>query len=136
MTTLEQRSQIIEAAQAAYKNAYARYSDYNVGAALLAADGRIFKGVNVENAVFGLTICAERAAVFNAVTEGVHDFKAIAIVTRDAGTSCGSCRQVLAEFGVDIEVFLVDVDGNIRHTTTIGELLPFSFGAENIKKTG
>lgn len=136
MTTLEQRNQIIKAAQEAYTNAYARYSDYNVGAALLTADGRIFKGVNVENAVFGLTICAERAAVFNAVTEGVREFKAVAVVTRDGGTPCGSCRQVLAEFGVDIEVILADLDGNIRQTTTVGELLPFSFGVENLEKTG
>jgi cytidine deaminase len=136
MITAEKRSELIEIAQTAYPNAYARYSNYSVGAALLAEDGRVFTGVNVENAVYPLTICAERAAVFNAVSEGARKFQAIAVVTEDGGFPCGSCRQVLAEFGLDIEVVVADLDGNIKKIATVAELLPDSFGVQNLKKTG
>lgn len=136
MTMTEQRTALVNAAIKAFKIAYAPYSEYPVGAALLAADGRVFPGVNVENAVYPLTICAERSAVVSAVSQGVRDFEAIAVVTRDGGFPCGSCRQVLAEFGLEIEVIVADLDGRVSKTATVAELLPDSFGAENLKKAG
>lgn len=136
MIKAEARERLIEEAQAAIRDAYAPYSNYPVGAALLADNGKIYKGVNVENAVYPLTICAERSAVVSAVSDGARKFQAIAVVTRDGGTPCGSCRQVLAEFGLDIEVILLDTGGKEHQTTTVGELLPYSFGPENLKSTG
>ena len=120
----------------AYKNAYARYSGYSVGAALLSKSGKIFTGVNVENAVYPLTICAERTAVFKAVSEGELDFEAIAVITKDGGTPCGSCRQVLAEFGTDIAVIIADITGKVYEVINVAELLPKSFGSENLKTSG
>ena len=101
MVTEDQKKQLIMAACEARKKAYAPYSDYAVGAAILAADGQIFTGVNVENASFGLSICAERSAVFSAVTAGVRRIVAVAVCTQNAVSPCGACRQVLSEFGGD-----------------------------------
>ena len=136
MITAEQRRSLVEAAQTANKHAYAPYSEYAVSAALLAEDGQVFTGVNVENAVYPLTICAERSAVVSAVSQGVRDFQAIAVVTRDGGFPCGSCRQVLAEFGLEIEVIIANLEGEVQKTAAVAELLPYSFGAENLKKAG
>jgi cytidine deaminase len=125
--TPEQRELLIETARQVRKWAYAPYSHYTVGAALLTTSGRVYDGVNVENAVFPLTICAERTAVFKAVSEGEKEFQAIAIVTDNAGAPCGSCRQVLAEFGLDTVVIIADKDGVVRWEKTVGDLLPETF---------
>ena len=105
---------LITAAQAARRNAYAPYSHFTVGAALLAQDGTIYTGCNVENASYGLSICAERNAVFHAVASGTRDFLAVAVATENGVTPCGACRQVLAEFNPQMTVLLVDAAG--QHT--------------------
>lgn len=129
--TNEQRSELIAAACEARQRAYAPYSNYAVGAALLTEDGRIFSGVNVENASYGLTICAERTAVVKMVSSGVQSFQAIAICTENAGSPCGACRQVMTEFAGDVPVYLVDAEGNGRDTT-LHALLPDHFGPEHL----
>ena len=122
----EMRQQLVEAAAQARRWAYAPYSHYPVGAALLTVSGKIYDGVNVENAAYPTTLCAERVAVVKAVSEGEHRFQAIAVVTDNGGTPCGACRQFLREFGEDIIVILADGDGH-TNVTTVGELLPHAF---------
>ncbi|GIK55885.1 MAG: cytidine deaminase [Chloroflexi bacterium] len=131
MISDNQREALIQAAMAARRQAYAPYSKYPVGAALLTPDGRIFTGVNVENASYGLTICAERTAVFKAVSEGCREFVAVAVATENAGSPCGACRQVLAEFAGDIPVWLANAAGHGRETT-LYTLLPDHFGPEHL----
>lgn len=116
--------ELIQRAIAARLNAHAPYSNFQVGAALLAKDGRVFNGCNVENLSYGLTICAERNAVFAAVAAGVKEFAAIAIVadTREPISPCGACRQVMAEFG-DFKVISATLDGKVFEST-IAALLP------------
>ena len=112
---------------------YIPYSHYAVGAALLAKDGRIFTGCNIENAAYPVTICAERTAIFKAVSEGARDFEAIAVATEDGqGYPCGSCRQVMAEFALDMDVMLADAAGNITVETSVSELLPGAFTPKNL----
>ena len=123
----EQRQQLIEAAVQARQWAYAPYSNYAVGAALLTESGKVYEGVNIENAAYPTTICAERVAVFKAVSEGERSFTAIAVVTANAGTPCGSCRQVLAEFGVATRVLIADAQGRVSQEATVGDLLPGAF---------
>lgn len=123
----EIRQKLIQRAVDAWSRAYAPYSEYSVGAAVLTDSGKIFDGVNVENAVYPLTLCAERVAVFKAVSEGERSFQAIAVVTKNGGTPCGSCRQVLAEFGMDTMVLIGDLDGNLLQVLTVAELLPNAF---------
>ena len=109
------------------------YSHYAVGAALLAKDGRIFTGCNIENAAYPVTICAERTAIFKAVSEGARDFEAIAVATEDGqGYPCGSCRQVMAEFALDMDVMLADAAGNITVETSVSDLLPGAFTPKNL----
>lgn len=122
---MEDSELIIEAAQVR-EYAYAPYSKYKVGAALLGVSGRVYTGCNVENGVYPLGICAERAAVAKAVSEGERQFEAIAVVTEDGGTPCGACRQVLSEFGLDIRVIVASTAGDIR-IFTVRELLPEAF---------
>jgi len=112
---------------------YAPYSNYAVGAAILAASGRVYDGVNVENAAYPDSICAERTAAVKAVSEGERQFVAVAVSTRDGGSPCGSCRQVLAEFGLDAAVFIADAKGQIVRRTTVRELLPHAFGPDSLK---
>jgi len=131
MISNEQRTALIEAAIAVRKQAYAPYSNYRVGAALLMEDGSIVTGVNVENASYGLAICAERTAVFKAVSEGYRKILAVAVATDNAGSPCGACRQVLTEFAGDVPVYLVDGAGN-GSDTTLYTLLPDHFGPENL----
>ncbi len=119
-------NQLIDLATEARKQAYAPYSHYEVGAALLAASGQVYTGCNVENASYGLTICAERTAVFKAVSSGEREFAAIAVVTSDGGSPCGACRQVLAEFGLHMRVLVADIAGNYR-AYRLDELLPDAF---------
>ena len=116
------------------KNAYAPYSKFQVGAALLAKDGRVFTGCNVENASYGATNCAERTAIFKAVSEGYREFDAIAIVASsgDFASPCGICRQVLAEFMPEGKVIL-DSDEKGMVTYSVRELLPLGFTSKDIK---
>jgi cytidine deaminase len=136
MLTPDRKQGLIDAADQARQRAYAPYSDYPVGAALLTSEGQVFVGANLENSAFPLTICAERAAVASAVSNGQQSFEAIAVITRDAGSPCGSCRQVLAEFGLDTLVIIADDRGAVQHELTVAELLPNSFGPINLKNSG
>ena len=117
---------LLEVAKNARKNAYVPYSHYQVGAALLGASGNVYAGCNVENASYGISICGERTAFVKAVSEGEREFLAIAVMTDDAGSPCGACRQFMAEFGLDTLVILADKKGNYR-VTSVGELLPDAF---------
>lgn len=124
---------LLEQARLAAENAYAPYSDFPVGAALLAENGEIYRGVNVENASFGLTLCAERTAIVKAVSEGQTRFQAIAVWAsrRPHGsvTPCGACRQVMAEFlQPDTPVILSDAETGQIQSMTLSELLPKAFG--------
>lgn len=120
---------LLAAARAVRARAYAPYSDYPVGAALRTAEGDVFSGCNVENASFGLTVCAERNAVFAAVAAGQRRVVELVIVTPSAAGPCGACRQVLAEFaGPDLPIHLAGPEGGELRTVTLGELLPGSFG--------
>ncbi len=130
MGTLD-REGLIAQAQAARERAYAPYSGYRVGAALLGRSGRVYTGCNVENAVYPLSLCAERVAVTKAVSEGEREFIALAVVTENGGSPCGACRQTLREFGEGIVVLIADVAGAYRETT-VGELLPDSFSAADL----
>jgi cytidine deaminase len=121
--------ELIARAALAQEYAYAPYSHYLVGAALLTGSGRIYLGANVENAVYSLTICAERVAVVKAVSEGEDGFVAMAIVTSNGGSPCGACRQVLREFAPHLPIYIADAAGNYRETN-IAQLLPDSFGPE------
>jgi len=132
--TQEKRQELIKAAIEVQEKAYAPYSNYHVGAALLTKNGQVFLGVNVENAAYPDTICAERSAVVSAVSSGERDFEAIVVATRNGGTPCGSCRQVLAEFGLDIEVLLVDEKGNLVQQNTVQELLPGAFQSQDLSE--
>jgi len=135
MLTDKIRETLIKRAMEAWHRAYAPYSNYHVGAALLTESGKIFSGANVENAVYPLTICAERAAIFSAVSAGEKQFKAIAVVTRNGGTPCGSCRQVMAEFGLDTEVLIGKTSGELVNTYLVRDLLPASFGEEDLRSS-
>ena len=132
MTTTDfDREGLIRQAAAARERAYAPYSDYKVGAALLGKSGQVYTGCNVENAVYPLCTCAERTAVVKAVSEGEQEFVALAVVTENAGSPCGSCRQTLQEFGEDVVVLIANITGAYRETTVV-ELLPESFGAADL----
>jgi cytidine deaminase len=123
---------LIEAARAAYASAYAPYSCYRVAAAVVAENGAIHTGVNVENAVYPLTMCAERTAIFSAISAGARRILALAVVTANGGAPCGSCRQVMREFARDeVPVYISDIDGNYR-TRTLSELLPDSFSTDDL----
>jgi len=135
MITDELREALIQRAIDAYQWAYAPYSKYSVGAAVLSDSGKIYDGVNVENAVYPLTMCAERVAIFKAVSQGEKRFQAVAVATRNAGTPCGSCRQVMVEFGKDIVVFVVDLEGNLVNQYTVADLLPDSFGEDDLQES-
>ena len=125
---------LIAAATAARLKAYAPYSKFRVGAALLAADGTIVTGCNVENASYGLTICAERVALVKAISDGVMSFQCIVVVTDVEGLTppCGACRQILWEFAPDAEVILANTHGKTAKYT-VRELLPHGFDAKQLK---
>jgi cytidine deaminase len=122
------RDELIQAALDAQKRAYAPYSDFPVGAALRTASGKIYQGTNVENASFGLTICAERVAAAASVAAGERDFTAIAIVSRGGASPCGACRQFLAEFNPKLRVVMVDSNQpDHGYQSTLDDLLPNRF---------
>ncbi len=134
MTDRPTDSDLVSLARQAREQAYTPYSHFPVGAALLGRSGQVFTGCNVENASYPLCICAERTALFKAVSEGERDFEAIAVVTATGAMPCGACRQVLREFGGpegDLQVIVADLEGNAR-TFTIAELLPEGFTPEQL----
>lgn len=128
----EQRwEDLLRQAIEARANAYTPYSNYKVGAALLTKSGQVYQGCNIENAAYTPSVCAERTAIFKAVSEGERDFEAIAVVTANKGAPCGVCRQVLREFAPNITIILGDVKGNYE-LLTLPDLLPHSFGPEDL----
>lgn len=131
MTKTINEQKLIETAIEARENAVATFSNFKVGAALLTATGEIIKGCNIENASYGLTICAERVAIFKAVSEGEKDFTAIAVVadTEELTPPCGACRQIIWEFCGDIPVILANLKGKTE-TLQMSELLPRAFGKD------
>ena len=126
-------AELIALAMKARQKAYAPYSHYLVGAALLTSSGQVYTGANVENASYGLAICAERTAAVKAVSDGERDFVAIAVVTENGGTPCGACRQVLNEFGPGMRVLIADAAGNYQ-ALPLSELLPASFGPAQLPR--
>lgn len=131
--TKEERQSLIDLANEARRRAYAPYSKYAVGAALRTKSGRLYTGVNVENAAYPQTMCAERIAVFKAVSEGETEFEVIAVVTDNGGFPCGGCRQVLAEFGLDTIVLIANGEGKLLKVMTVAELLPEAFTLDHLQ---
>jgi cytidine deaminase len=129
----EERKGLIDLANEARRRAYAPYSNYSVGAALRTKNGRVFTGCNVENAAHPSAMCAERVAVFKAISEGERNLEVIAVATTDGGSPCGGCRQVLAEFGLDTMVLIADGQGRLVQETTVAGLLPGAFTPKNLK---
>lgn len=130
-----EKEQLLEQAIAARGNAYVPYSNFPVGAALLTADGKVYLGCNIENAGYSMANCAERTAMFKAVSEGDRKFVALAVSADTEGpvSPCGACRQVLAEFcAPDMPIYLTNLKGNVQETT-ISELLPGAFSTEDLK---
>ncbi len=111
--------------------AYVPYSKFPVGAALLTKSGKIYTGCNVENASYGLTVCAERVAIWKAVSEGETEFEALAVATNIGGSPCGACRQVMAEFAPEMPVLIADLAGKIT-TMNVAELLPLAFTPQHL----
>lgn len=131
-TTLEK---LLTRAQAVRERAYAPYSNYAVGAAIVTPSGKIFTGCNVENASYGLTVCAERNAIFKAISEGEREFVALAVVTANGGSPCGACRQVISEFMTpSAPVALADATLAQIQNTTVGELLPYGFTPRKLEE--
>ncbi|KAG8872434.1 hypothetical protein FRB97_007640 [Tulasnella sp. 331] len=147
--TEEERAKLIQAAFEAREHSYSPYSKFRVGAALLSSEGKIIKGANIENASYGGTICAERTALVKAASEGIRTFCALAVTTDVAASisPCGMCRQFMREFcQLSMPVLLVPADYNAQHpdgvdgkgsiqNITMGELLPFSFGPEDLERS-
>lgn len=126
--TGEFRKKLLQEAMEARRNAIAPFSSFEVGAALATKDGKIFRGCNVENATFGLTVCAERVALLTALAAGERKFTAVAVVTRseDPSAPCGSCRQLLWEFGGDLDLVLANVGGKTKDFK-LSDLFPLPF---------
>jgi cytidine deaminase len=122
---------LVAAATAARAEAYTPYSGFGVGAAGRTADGRVYTGANIENAAYGLTVCAERVAIWKAVSEGHRRLAALALVTETGSSPCGSCRQVMGEFARELPVLIADTAGN-GWLTSLAELLPLAFSAQDL----
>jgi cytidine deaminase len=131
---IHSNEELVEAAKAARENSYAPFSDFRVGAALETEDGEIIAGCNVESASYGLTVCAERVAIWKAISEGKHQIKNIAVVadTEELTPPCGVCRQIIWEFGGNIPVTLANLNGK-RETVEMKELLPRAFDTKFLK---
>jgi cytidine deaminase len=127
--------ELAKSAQKAKLNSYSPFSKFRVGAALLTKDGTIFTGCNIENSSYGLTICAERVAIFNAISSGASKFKAIAIVSDDHGftSPCGACRQVLSDLACDIDFVMMDSKERFK-ILKLKSLLPFAFTGKTLKR--
>ncbi len=130
----KKEKELIQAALEAKERAYVPYSKFKVGAALKTSSGKIFTGCNIENASFGLTNCAERTAIFKAISEGHTDIESIAVVTdiEDYASPCGACRQVMAEFGLNIQVLMGNKAGDY-YVKSSGDLLPNSFTNDQLE---
>lgn len=126
---------LVRAAKKAKRKAYAPYSNFRVGAAIRTKAGKIYTGCNIENSSYGLTICAERTAIFKAVSEGEKEFTVIAIASDDHDfcPPCGACRQVLRDLAPNVELVLVDKKGNER-VVTLTDLFPLPFGPDHLPK--
>ena len=131
--TDKERQDLIDRANEVRRHSYAPYSNYPVGAALRTKSGRVFTGVNVEYAAYPSSMCAERTAIFKAVSEGERAFDVISVVTDNGAYPCGSCRQVLAEFGQDTTVLIANGKGELVEETTVKDLLPGAFTPEKLK---
>ncbi len=129
----DERQTLIKQAVEIRKRAYVPYSNYPVGAAVRTKSGKVFTGVNIENAAYPQTMCAERVAIFKAVSEGESEFDVIAVVTNNGGSPCGGCRQVMAEFGLDTVVLIADGDGNLHKELTVADLLPEAFTPKHLQ---
>ncbi len=126
---------LIDVARQARRLAYAPYSRYTVGAAVLTRSGKVFSGCNIENAAYPSGLCAERVAIFKAVSEGERDLAALAVVTSNSGSPCGSCRQVFSEFAADDAVIVLAPErGSRRQKFTMKQILPDRFGARHLPK--
>lgn len=123
---------LIDLAIKARAFSYSPYSHYAVGAALLTSSGKVYTGANIENSAYPASICAERVAIFKAVSEGEREFTAITIATENGGSPCGSCRQVLSEFSLNMRVIVVDSSGRIFIDTDVDGLLPHAFTSEDL----
>jgi cytidine deaminase len=131
--TEQEHQALVDIANEARRRAYVPYSNYPVGAALRTKSGHIYTGVNVENAAYPTTMCAERVAIYKAVSEGEREFDVIAVVTSNGGSPCGGCRQVMAEFGLDTVVLIADGEGRLLQKTTVKDLLPGAFTPDHLK---
>ena len=125
---------LVQTAVKARKNAYCPYSHFQVGSALLTEDGEIFSGVNIENAAYSITNCAERTALFTSVAAGHQKIKAIAISAKGIASPCGACRQALNEFNPDMIVILTNENGTHTKETTLSQLLSYAFGPKNLEQ--
>lgn len=126
------KEQLIDSASKARTHCYCPYSSFPVSAALMASSGEIYIGVNVENASFGLTLCAERVALTSAIAAGERSFEEIVIMTKGGGSPCGACRQVLNEFAPNLLVSLVNEQGEILSEVALDKLLPNAFGPHSL----
>lgn len=126
------KEKLLKAAVEGAENAHCPYSNFRVGAAVLTKSGKIFKGGNIENVSFGATVCAERVAIWKAVSEGEKEFEAIAVIApgTSEGYPCAQCRQVMVEFGLDWLVISGDSEGNYLGEMTVRELVPYAFTPE------
>ncbi len=135
MLTSEYREILIATARHYLKNSYSPYSNYPVGAAVLAEDGLVYGGTNIENSAHPSGLCAERVAINKAISEGNRKILAVAVVTRNAGAPCGACRQVMREFAsLEIPVILTTMENGVDEEFTLGELLPRSFGPDDLDR--
>jgi cytidine deaminase len=128
--------ELVKIAKHAKQRAYAPYSHFPVGAALLTSRGKIYTGCNVETSSYGLTMCAERTAIFKAISDGDHEFEAIAVITNDPKITppCGACRQVLWDLAGNIDVIMANPKGKIK-VQKLKQLLPHAFDSKNLKRT-
>ena len=124
--------ELVEQATTVREKAYAPYSNYKVGAALRTESGKVFTGCNVENASYPIGICAERAALVKAVSEGEQDFDTIVVVTSNGGSPCGMCRQMLYEFAPELRVVIADTEGKIHLDVSLDELLAHGFSPQKL----
>jgi cytidine deaminase len=134
MLTNQEKQALIDLANEARRRAYAPYSNYQVGAAVRTKSGRLYTGCNIENAAYPHCMCAERVAIFKAVSDGEKEFEVIAVATSNGGSPCGGCRQVMAEFGMDTIVLIADGDGRLVQETSVRMLLPGAFTPNDLPR--